>query len=277
MAVQWGIDYTKGFIMNNQYIPTSFVQNQKHLTKTDKFQVIVPESIEAILNDYGFDLVHLKSGKAKSQDRQDFQTTVARYRSRDAFEIDGLSFDLIFKVPHLYGKLIGVLGLFRGVCANQMNVGQWFECIKVSHLGSPMDALRQMIPDLIAQRAKLIAQVNSMSSRDVTPAELQLLAKEVSEMRLDGVKNITRIESQDLLRPRRLEDTKSDLFTVLNVLQENVMRHGIRYQTSVTDTETGVISIRNYNARKVSDKSVKAIDLNGSIWDIATKLLNVAA
>lgn len=260
---------------NQKYVPMSFVQDQKHLTKSDRFQVIQPSLIQDVLDKHGFDLVHLKSGKAKTEDRQDFQTTVARYRSRDAFEIDGLSFDLIFKVPHLYGRLVGVLGLFRGICANQMNVGKWFECIKVAHTGNPIEVLNQMIPQLVAQRAKLIEQVKAMQSRDVTPTELAQLAQTVAGIRLADVENVTTIETRDLITPRRNEDTASDLFTVLNVLQENVMRYGIRYQTARVD-EFGTVHERNMTARRVSDKSVKAIDLNASIWDAASKLLIAA-
>jgi len=253
----------------------SFIQDQKHLTKSERFQVIQPSLIQATLDKHGFDLVHLKSGYAKNPDRVDFQTTVARYRSRDAFEIDGLSFDLIFKVPHLYGRLVGVLGLFRGVCANQMNVGQWFECVKVSHTGDPIAVLNEMIPQLVAQRQKLIDQVNAMKSRDVTPNELVQLANEVANIRLDGITDIVKIEASDLIKVRRQEDVNGDLFTVLNVLQENVMRHGIRYQTAKPD-QFGVMQYRNMNARKISDKSVKAIEINASIWDVATKLLQAA-
>jgi len=271
--------FPKGLLMKTQYVPNSFVQTEKHLTKSDKFQVITPDAIRQVLDAHGFDLVHLKSGRAKNQDRADFQTTVARYRSRDQFEIDGLGFDLIFKVPHLYGKLVGVLGLFRGVCANQMNVGQWFECIKVAHMGNPADALNTLIPQLVAQRAKLIEQVKAMQARNVTPTELVALANEIAQIRLAGVENVSIIHAKSLLTPRRNEDTGQDLFTVLNVLQENALRYGIGYQTQTPiDLGNGVIEMRERNmvTRKVSDKSVKAIDLNASIWDAATKLLNAA-
>jgi hypothetical protein len=228
--------------------------------------------IETVLNDHGFDLVHLKTGKSKNPDRQDFQTTVARYRSRQAFEIDGLNMDLIFKVPHLYGKLVGVLGLFRGVCANQLNVGTHFKTVKVGHIGDPMSQLDTLIPELVAQHNQLAETVRIMQAREVNANELIQLAKDVSLARLDGVDNIQRIEYQDLLKVRRQDDVKNDLFSVLNVLQENAIRYGLRYQTTSTN-EIGVTQVRNMVARPVKIESVKAIDLNASIWDVASKLI----
>lgn len=256
-------------------VSTSFIQDQKHAVKSDRFQVIQPVRIAEVLNDHGFDLVHLKTGKSRSPERADFQTTVARYRSRDNFEIDGLNFDLIFKVPHLYGALQGVLGLFRGVCANQINVGTHFETIKVRHTGNPYEELNQLIPMLVSQRTKLIETVNSMSQRQLSPDELIQLARQVASIRLEGVENIQTVNVEDLLKVRRDADVKNDLFSALNVIQENVIRYGLRYQLTSTD-EHGSTRTRNQLTRKVKEESVKAIDLNASIWDAATKMLNVA-
>lgn len=256
----------------NNTVSSSFVQDQRHLTKSERFQVIKPSLIAEVLSDHGFDLVHLKTGRAKKTENKDFQTTVARYRSNDKFEIDGLSFDIIFKVPHLSGSLQGVLGLFRGTCANQLNVGTHFTSVKVKHLGSPLDELNQLIPQLVAQRESLIDTVRSMQARDVSPSELVQLAKTIAAQRLDGVENLTTININDLLRVRRQDDVKSDLFSVMNVIQENTLRHGFQYQIEST-AQNGVKTIRNQTTRRINEQSVRAIDLNASIWDAATKLL----
>lgn len=253
----------------------SFTQDQRHLTKSERFKPIQPSLIRDVLDGHGFDLVHLKTGRAKSIDRVAFQTTVARYRSRDQFDIQGLGFDLIFKVPHLYGALVGVLGLFRGVCANQLNVGQWFDSAKVRHTGDPISELNSLIPRLVAQRAALVDQVRAMSARPVTPQELADLAQTVAVARLADTQNVTRVYAADLLKPRRQEDLGQDLFTCLNVIQENLMSRGFRYQTETVDA-FGATLVRNGTARRVSAESVKAIDLNASIWDAATQLLKAA-
>lgn len=258
--------------MSTINLSTSYVQDNKHLTKSERFQVIQPAMIGQVLSDHGFELVHLKTAKAKQADKQDFQTTVARYRSRDAFEVEGLSLDLIFKVPHLYGSLVGVLGLFRGVCSNQLNVGRHFETIKVRHSGTPLEDLNQLIPALVAQREKLIETVRIMQTRDVTPSEIIELAKQTAMVRLAGVDNAYNINFQDLITPRRQEDLKSDLFSVMNVIQENLIRYGVRYQTH-REVEGQRTLVRNQVARRVNEASVRAIDLNGSVWDLASQLL----
>lgn len=260
----------------NQLANTSFVQTDKHLTKSDRFKCITPAEIASVMDAYGFDLISLKTGRAKNPDRADFQTTIARYRARDNFEVLGCNFDIVFKVPHLYGALKGMLGMFRQVCKNGLIVGRDFEMIKVPHLERPVVELNTLIPMLVAQRTKLVEQVKSMQGIQVTKQQLAQLAETVAKIRLDGVENITRIEAADLLRPRRNEDVGSDLFTVLNVLQENALRYGMRYQTAKPD-ENQVLQYRNMTTRRVSETAVKSIDLNASIWDAAAKLLIPAA
>jgi hypothetical protein len=256
-------------------ISTSFVQDQKHLTKSERFQAIQPSQIATVLDGHGFDLISLKTGHARNADRQDFQNTVAVYQSRDtSLNVGGTDFRLVFKVPHLYGALIGMLGLYRLVCKNGLVVGaRNFETVKVKHLGDPVSELNALIPRLVAQRQNLNDLIGAMQARQVSPIELRDLALTVANIRLQDTQNIAHVHAEDLLRVRRAEDRGADLFSVLNVLQENALRFGMRYQTRTVDTVTGQAVERNMNARRVSEQSIKAIDLNASIWDAATALL----
>lgn len=262
----------------------SFVQDQRHLSKSEKFVAVQPSQIATVLNDHGFDLVHLKTGRAKLEDRQNHQTTIARYRSRDAFGVDGAFFDLLFKVPHLYGAIEARLGFFRGVCANAWNSGRLVERAKIRHVGDTLQQIDTLIPFLVSQREAMVDQIRLMQSRNVTPDQLAYLAKEVAHLRLrDALNNVTveNIQYNNLITPRRQEDTGSDLYSVINVLQENVMRFGLRYQT-VSQDENGISNVRNLVARPVMRnrqgeiESVRSMDLNGSIWELAQNLLKTA-
>ncbi len=256
-------------------VSSSFIQDTKHVSKSDKFVVLQPSQIATVLADHGFDMVGLKTGKARSQDKACHQTTIARYRSSNQFEIEGLSLDIMFRVPHLYGALEARLGFFRGVCANQWNMGSLFETAKIRHTGDALSQIDTLIPRLVAQRESLIETIELMKSRNVTPEELIKLSQDVAAARLDGVENVSQIGTLTLLEPRRLDDTASDLFTVANVLQENATRIGIPYQLK-TVNEANIVSIQNRVTRPVNEASIKAIELNASIWDIATSLVKAA-
>ena len=265
----------------SQFIPvsTSFVQDKAHLTKTQKFVAIQPSQVEAALKPYGFNLVSLKTGRARLADRADHQTTIARYRSENELKINGLSMDLVFKIPHLYGAIEAFLGTYRQVCSNGLVVGQkFFECPRIRHVGNALNQLETLIPIIIAKHNELADSIREMQSRNVTPEALAIFVKEIAQLRLGQNEKIVSIQYNDLMRVRRDADNGQDVFSILNVVQENVMRYGLRYQTETT-AQDGTKLIRNMNARPVTrneNESVKSVDLNASIWDAATRILMAA-
>lgn len=260
----------------------SFVQDQAHTTKSEAFVAIQPSQIATVLGDHGFDLVSLKVGRARNPDRVDHQTSIARYRSRQPLEINGLFMDLVFKVPHLYGALQAFVGTYRQICTNGLVVGQKFATGRVRHVGDALSQLDALIPTMVSQHDMLVDHIRLMQSRNVTPTELAQLAQRVAQIRLDGSQNVTNIQYQDILKVRRPEDQTPDLFSVLNVLQENVMRYGIRYQTETADPrgETLPKLVRNMTARPVTrnrqgdTETVRSVDMNASIWDAAMDILS---
>jgi len=46
-------------------VSTSFVQDQRHTTKSQRFSAVQPSHIAAVLDNHGFNLVHLKSAGAE--------------------------------------------------------------------------------------------------------------------------------------------------------------------------------------------------------------------
>lgn len=246
--------------MNN-----SFTQDQAHLTKSDRFVAIKPSGIQEVLADHGFDLVHLKTSKAKKLENRDFQTTVARYRHNGQFEINGLSLDIIFKVPHLYGSLEGVLGLFRGVCSNQLNVGQRFDSIKIRHVGDPLNILNNTIPSFVKQREALLVIIEKMKQTILTDEQRLEFNKKAVELRMgEGV-----VRHANIQRIRRDADLATDLFTHFNVVQENIVRAPLQYVKIVDDKE------KLFTLKRLNESGPKALELNSQLWDAAQDLIAV--
>lgn len=261
--------------MSNISVSTSFVQSNKHDTKSNRFQSIQPSKIAEVLLDHGFDLATLKTGIAKSLERQDYQTTVATYRSRDQFELKGMHFDLKFKIPHLYGALQAYLGIFRLVCKNGLVAGHNYQTLSVKHLGNPYEILNAEIPRLVAQRDAMVAEISAMQNTELSQSEMILLAAAIAEARLKPISNVVKFESTNLLVAGRHEDVQTDLFTVFNVIQENLLRKGLQYQFNSFDSN-GVTILRNATSRRIKDTSVAAIDLNQAIWDVASNFIKAA-
>ena len=75
-----------------------------------------------------------------------------------------------------------------------------------------------------------------------------------------------------LLAPRRQADTNNDLFSVMNRIQENVIRGGIRTWGRHPQTRA---------LRHITTREVKGIDqtvsLNRALWNAAESLMQLKA
>ncbi len=254
---------------------TSFIQDQKHVTKSQRFQPIKPELIESVLSPHGFKLASLKTGRAVLADRANHQTTIARYRSATELKIGGNYLEIVAKVPHLYGAVELFLGTYRVVCSNGLVVGTKFSSIKIKHLGNPVQEIEQALPLLVAQENAMVQTIQAMQERQLSQNEITLFAYNAARSRLSGVEHVESIFSDDLLDVKRLEDQGADLYSVMNVVQENLVRHKMRYTLNSTRGD-GTAYVRNATARGIGERSIRSIELNAKLWDLATEFLRAA-
>ncbi len=256
---------------------SSFIQDQKHSTKSARFQAVKPELVETVLAQRGFKLVDLKTGHARDPERAHHQTTIARYRSQSEFKVGGLHLDIVAKMPHLYGSIELILGTYRVICTNGLVVGEAFESFKIKHLGNPIQELNNALTQLVAQEAQLIETIQRMQDTQLDVGQMRDFSRAVG-LKLVGETSTNadvHITDQALLVPYREEDKATDLFTVLNVVQENALRSKMPY-LRVSRKLDGTLQYRNLKTRGAKDSSAKAIEVNKMIWDIGSQFLEVA-
>lgn len=122
-------------------------------------------------------------------------------------------------------KLLGVLGLFRLVCLNgaMVCVGEVFG-ISLRH---DTDAnIPELTGRFVDQGRNLIETADRWASVQLSDDQRLELAVAARTIRFGEDSNI---DPRGLLVPRRSFDDKSDLWTTFNVLQENIMQGGIRF------------------------------------------------
>lgn len=256
-------------------ISTSFVQDKRHMSKSERFVPVQPSQIAEVLADHGLRLGHLLTSKARAPERAHHQTSIARYVADDSRDLarvvgEGSTLDLLVRAPHLTGCIELRLGFFRGTCANQWNAGKLLEAVRIRHTGNCLETLSRAIPALVARRTELLGQIETMAARDVTGAELAELARRVADIRLGEVHEGfgREVRYSDLLTVRRPQDSRSDMFTVANVLQENALRFGVRYDLTHPEQAT-----RHMTTRRIVETTASAVEMTGSIWEAASAIL----
>jgi|SRR5581483_2068052 len=250
-------------------ITGSYLQDSRHTQVSDRFAVIQAASVGQALAERGFNMTSVITGKGRHEDKKDFQRTIARYRSTDAFEIEGLNLDIIYISKHLGRGMDELrLGLYRGVCANAWATGTLFECVRFRHTGNPAENIQQGILNVLSQRTQLIDAVKRMQSVQMDAVKIDALCKQFAAIRLESVPNALNVNYRALAKVRRNDDAKLDLFTVANVLQENVIRYPLSYQVESVDAN-GVEFLRNQSTRRFKESSEALVNLNGKLFDAA--------
>lgn len=251
----------------------SYLQTDRHALVSDKFKVIQPAAVGNALAEQGFSLVSCLTGKGRQEDKVDFQRTIARYRSNDPFDIKGLSLDIIYISKHLGRGCDELrLGLYRGVCANQWATGTLFDIIRFRHSGNALEDIQTGIAAVLSQRAKLIETVQNMQGVQLNAGQIEELCKKYADIRLNGKPNVIKVDFRRLATVRRAEDSFADLFTVANVLQENVIRYPIPYDVDTVDGQ-GNPYVKHMTTRKLRESSAQLVELNGAMLDAAMSMV----
>mgnify|MGYP003383587437 CR=1 FL=1 len=155
------------------------------------------------------------------------------------------------------------MGLFRVVCTNGMIVSRGaFPAFCVSHRGNVVDEVVAAALNIAERFDELAGQVERMESRSLFMDELIGFAERALMLRFDDVLQAG-MQPSALLAVRRVDDAGNDLWSVLNRVQENLMRGGLNRRSATGRlTRTRCISSIREDVR-----------INSGLWDMASGLL----
>lgn len=153
-------------------------------------------------------------------------------------------------------------GLFRLVCANGMVTSAGtFASVRVLHNDN---RIHQLIADGLEQietvtDAVVMPQVDRMSHLQLTRSQTRDFALAATVLK-SGQPNEAEVEN--LLRARREEDARDNMWAVLNRIQENAVRGGYETQDSLGRTRVAP-GIRS---------ATRDLDFNVRLWTLAAKV-----
>ncbi len=158
-------------------------------------------------------------------------------------------------------------GIFRFVCGNGMVIAdETFEHISIKHYGFTPDSVIEGSFRILDSVPALMDNVDSM--RDLKLTEVERKAFAVGALALKWEDPATApVRAEKLLEPRRYEDEGDDLYSTLNVVQENMIQGGQKDY-----------SHRNPRTRKYFPRTrgIKGIDenvkVNKGLWAMAEYL-----
>lgn len=169
------------------------------------------------------------------------------------------------------------LGLIRFACMNGIIAGTALRDVKLVHSKYIMSRVPQSIDFMADAIPQMIQQVQTLSGLKMSQAELTEFVKTCVDTRLQNVNKVLQVNYNSALRVLRPSDTGEDAFTVLNKIQESIIRGGIEYtyERDIKDDDGKVIGSKICHTRTRGLKSVSGqVRLNRLVYD---KALEIAA
>jgi hypothetical protein len=134
-----------------------------------------------------------------------------------------------------------------------------FKGISLFHRGD-LEAMLKQIREGVTHAASAAQFVEKMSAKKLTPAAQKLFAARAAKVVFETVD----FDTATLLTPRREQDNGNDLWTTYNVVQENLIRGGLKIEHTTGQqrkaTTRGITHIR------------RELDTNLALWQLATKM-----
>lgn len=191
---------------------------------SDRYLYIPTVQILSALYSAGFVVTGAMQGKTRKEGKRDFTKHMLRLRRHDQLgSRQAETFELVLINSHDRTSLYDLRGgIYRMVCSNGLVVGEDAYRISVQHRGDILGRVVEGSLRLVEESTSLMERVGEMKQIQTTQPERLLLAQYAHKARFDD--EDVPFPAEDLLRRHRYEDSKEDLWTVTNVVQENVIR-----------------------------------------------------
>jgi hypothetical protein len=245
--------------------PSVFAQSA--YTKTsDKYKFFPTEYIVQALMDKGFNCTSARQARTRIEGKQDFVKHVLRFRHEDLQSMTRKVGDIIPEIvltnSHDGSSSYNLtLGMFRLACLNGLMVKSGnIQEVRIRHSGH--DRLIDDVIDgtfrVIDEAPKAIEQVRHWQGIDLSRNEQEAFARSALELR--GTK--LAVEPGQALHARRSADYGSDLWTTMNVIQENLIKGGL----------TGKNDKGQRRAINKVNSVIKDSSLNRAIWMLTEQM-----
>lgn len=228
----------------NQY--PSVVQTAPHWEVSSQYRFIPTMEVLEVLDQKGWEIRSVTEQKAR--ENYGYQKHLIRLRHKEfAFAgVDDLIPEMILENSHDRSScFILRFGIFRLVCTNGMVAESAnFGSMRIRHIGYDKEDVIDASYKIIEESPVIAHTVNIF--RQVSLEEKEKLTFSEAGKALRWPENPQRGIAGDMIQPRRLEDRGSDLLTVYNVIQENLIKGGQEYVAS--DGSHRIVNpIRNIN------------------------------
>ncbi|WP_163336030.1 DUF932 domain-containing protein [Desulfopila sp. IMCC35008] len=218
-----------------------------------------------LLRDAGWIPIHAEQSIVRKAEKEGYQRHLIRF-AKNGLSFDGERVDLVLFNSHDCGcafKLIA--SVWRQICGNGLMVASEFANFSHKHIGFSSEKFIHSAGEIASAAGTIADRVDEMKVIEMTPDERGVFAQAAHSLIYDEPDHAP-VQPHQLLDERRYDDKGNDLWTTFNVIQENVMRGGLK----------GISRGGDGRLRRTTTRPVKALDrnikLNQALWFLTEKM-----
>lgn len=235
-----------------------------HAALSERYSFLRTIDVVQALMGAGWQPVAANQGKARDVSRNGLQRHLIRFRHPDMMlrSAGDIAPELILLNSHDGTSAYNLhAGLFRFACANGLIVSDAvFAKVAIRHVGVTSEQVVDASFEIVKEVPRLSASVEGLRSVELTKPEQVAFAE--SAARLRWSEDAIPVSGEKLATPRRYEDDKRDLFTTMNVVQENLIRGG----------QKG----RGTTGKKLTTRAIGSVSedtkINKALWHLAEEM-----
>ena len=228
---------------------------------SSRYSFVPTTSVVDALRDVGWFPIDARQSNPRLDTRQGFQQHLIRFARQEATDLNGERVDLLLWNSHDLGSAFKLFaGVWRFVCGNGLMVGSELMNFRHKHVGFNMEELLGSALKIANHAGVVAQQIDDMKTIDMTPDEQGVYAMAAHNLVYRDQADQAPVTPDALLHTRRYDDSQDHLWATFNVVQENIIKGGLR------GSKVNEIGRR----RKVTTRPVKALDrsvqLNQALW-----------
>lgn len=243
-------------------VAPSIFAEAPHDSRSERYTYIPTGTVLAELRKEGFQPFMVCQTRVKNSDRREF--TKHMIRLRHANQIDGSEANEIIMLNSHDGtsSYQMLAGMFRFVCQNGLVCGDKLLDVRVPHKGDVTGQVIEGAYEVLNSFERVHESREAMRAVTLDNGEAEVFARAALTLKYDDPEKPAPITEQQVIRPRRTEDRRSDLWTVFNRAQENLIHGGLPgYAASGRRQRTRPVQGIDQNVR-----------LNRALWVLAEGL-----
>ena len=246
---------------------------------TEKYTPVATQTLIDTLTAKGYVQTALTKTRVRASSKEGFQKHMVRLAHRDLnlkLTQVGDSRPEIVLVNSYDGSssLKIMLGIYRLVCSNGMIAGSTFGSFAVRHVGDIGPQIDNALTQIAGMLPNVSEKINLFNALQLSEGARADFAREAVKLILP--ENVQTVDLSSALTIRRSQDTKQDLWTVYNRVQESLIRGGVKYTSVITNDEDKTFDVRHNTSRAI--KSIdRQVQVNQGLWDLTESFAKNAA